>query len=108
MKKYKFKVGQTVYHSKAAIYYASQGKNRQKGPLTVVSRGCTDNGLNVYFLKTEEGQFIAHGENALTANKEKVLGYILVKGPNDLEVFEKDPELGPEAKVLIVMGVNYV
>lgn len=107
MKKYKFKVGQTVYHATTPIYYTSQTKKRQKGPLTVMSRGCTDTGLNVYFLRTAEGQFVVHGETALTPNKEKILGYVLVKGPGDLEVFEKDPELGAEAKVLVVMGSNY-
>jgi len=76
--------------------------------MTVVARGTTDAGMNIYFLKTSEGGFISHGENVLTDKKEKVLGYILLKGPDDFEVLEEPVENVKETEVLLtVMGVNY-
>ena len=108
MKKYKFKIGQEVYHSTAALYYASQTKKRQKPAMKVVARGTTDNGVNIYFLKTSEGTYTSHAESVLTPNKEKILGYILLKGPNDFEVLEEPVEEVKENEVLLtVMGVDY-
>jgi hypothetical protein len=106
-KKYKFKLGETVYAAKAKKYYTEKNtKQRQGVPLKVVSRLRQQDGSARYVAQSETGMLTFHQENLLTNKKERVIGWIVPLDNGEVEVVYDATKLPNQENIVTVLGVE--
>jgi len=106
MKKYKFKLNETVYQLGTKQIYTETSKHRQKAGGVIVNRvTCPVTEANLYVISTPDGlKFLP--EKNLTRRREELLCYLVVSDVGKFVKHTEKPEVIPEgSKMLVLWGV---